>query len=79
MTRLLAPSSSSLERASRAALLRVPDGFEGAPLGVWCAVCGLEVAAAEQSLVLIEADGLGGDAARWLMPVHHACGRPGLD
>ena len=65
------PSPS--RQADGVALLRIPDGFEGAPLGFWCPVCGAEVAEAQVSLALVEDHRSGRDGARWLMPVHRSC------
>ena len=56
-----------------AALRRVPDGFEGVPLGWWCPVCGDVVVDEDQPLALVEALRSGRDAVRWLMPIHRAC------
>jgi hypothetical protein len=63
----------SSSAAGTAALRRVPDGFEGAPLGWWCPVCGDAVTEEELPLTLVEACRSGRDAVRWLMPVHRAC------
>jgi hypothetical protein len=61
------------EQPGAATLLRIPDGFEGTPLGFWCPVCGAEVPEPDQFLALVEAPCSGRDAVRWLMPVHRAC------
>ncbi len=57
---------------SALALTRVPDGFEGAPLGFWCPVCGAAVPPEEQSLALVETRRSDRPVC-WLMPVHAGC------